>query len=50
MKENKCCCVEVSETKKGLCFEVTGARLKECLSSWMSCCAPKKDGAKPSAK
>ena len=48
MKEKKCCTVDVAETEKGLRLDITGARIKECLSSLVSCCCSKGDEAKPS--
>ena len=49
MSEKKCCTVDVVETEKGLRVELTGERIKECLSSLASCCFPKgKDAGKKS--
>ena len=45
MSEKKCCTVDVVETEKGLRVELTGERIKECLSSLVSCCSYKSKAA-----
>lgn len=45
MSEKKCCSVDVVETEKGLRVELTGERIKECLSSLLSCCSSKAKAA-----
>ncbi|MBI5622157.1 MAG: hypothetical protein HY924_00115 [Elusimicrobia bacterium] len=51
MKENKCCSVDVTETEKGLKVELVGDKVKECLTTLMSCCCRSKaEGSKKSGK
>ncbi|MFA6028415.1 MAG: hypothetical protein WC969_01040 [Elusimicrobiota bacterium] len=50
MKEKKCCTVDVTETEKGLRLEITGEKIKDCLSSLACCCASKTSESRDSGK
>lgn len=50
MKDKKCCNVDVTELENGLRVEIVGQKVKECLSSLMSCCLSRCGDAKGSGK
>ncbi len=49
MADKKCCSVDFTETEEGYRIDLTGEKIKDCLSSFMKCCC-KKDDAKESKK